>query len=165
VGGTGRRPVTAAGPPGLVSADGRCVSAADRLHARIAIFAVGPDGNLTYVKGGVNAGGHPRGFASEPARRFPYRCNHPADHRTMFQVDGKAGGLALAGQPAPVGNPSCAVLLELKPGGLRFQPWITRSLTSLGGADVTLPATTGAGDVYPFAEYERVFAATETERK
>jgi 6-phosphogluconolactonase (cycloisomerase 2 family) len=101
----------------LVSADGRFVYAGNRLHDSIGIFAVGPDGALTYIGEEWTRGNYPRSFAFDPAGRFLYCCNQRADNVATFRVDGKTGGLTFTGHYTPVGNPSCAVFLDLTAGG------------------------------------------------
>jgi len=101
----------------LVSADDRFVYAGNRLHDSIAVFAVGPDGALTYIGEEWTRGDYPRSFAFGPTGGFLYCCNQRADHVTVFRVDRKTGGLAFTGHYAPVGNPSHVVFLDLAKGG------------------------------------------------
>jgi len=101
----------------LVSADGRFVYVGNRLHDSIGIFAVGPNGSLTYVGDEWTRGNYPRSFTFDPTGRFLYCCNQRADNVTTFRVDPKAGGLTFTGQYTPVGNPSCVVFVELPPPG------------------------------------------------
>ena len=68
----------------LVSADGRFVYAGNRLHDSIAIFAVGPDGDLTFVGEEWTRGNYPRSFNFDPTGRFLYCCNQRArQHRRL----------------------------------------------------------------------------------
>ena len=97
----------------LVSADGKFVYAGNRLHDSIAVFSVGPGGDLTYVGEEWTRGDYPRSFAFDPTGRFLYCCNQRADNVTAFRVDGTTGGLAFTGHYTPVGNPSCVVFLDL----------------------------------------------------
>ncbi|HEX7899331.1 MAG TPA: lactonase family protein [Planctomycetota bacterium] len=97
----------------LVSADGRFVYAGNRLHDSIGIFAVGPDGRLSFVGEEWTRGNYPRSFTFDPTGRFLYCCNQRADHVTIFRVDRASGGLAFTGHYAPVGNPSHVVFLDL----------------------------------------------------
>jgi 6-phosphogluconolactonase (cycloisomerase 2 family) len=97
----------------LVSADGRHVYAGNRLHDSIGIFAVGANGNLTYVCEEWTRGDYPRSFNFDPTGRFLYCCNQRADNVTVFRVDRQTGRLDFTGSYSPVGNPSMIVLLDL----------------------------------------------------
>lgn len=97
----------------LVAPDGRFVYAGNRLHDAISIFAVGPDGTLTYVAEEPTRGNYPRSFSLDPTGRFLYCCNQRADHVTIFRVDPRSGGLAFTGQYVPVGNPSHVAFVDL----------------------------------------------------
>lgn len=101
----------------LVSADGKFVYAGNRLHDSIAVFAVGPDGNLTPLGEEWTRGNYPRSFAFDPTGAFLYCCNQRADHVTVFRVDRKTGGLAFTGQYVPTGNPSCVAFVDVAKGG------------------------------------------------
>ncbi len=98
----------------LVSADGRFVYAGNRLHDSIAIFSVGPSGDLTFLAETWTRGDYPRSFNFDPTGRFLYTCNQRADHIAVFQVDRKTGELKFTGQYTPVGNPSSIVFLDLR---------------------------------------------------
>jgi 6-phosphogluconolactonase len=97
----------------LVSADGKFVYAANRLHDSIAYFAVGPTGTLSFVGEEWTRGDYPRSFSFDPTGQFLYSCNQRADAVTVFRVDQKTGGLAFTGQYVPVGNPSVLAFLDL----------------------------------------------------
>ncbi|HEY7056767.1 MAG TPA: lactonase family protein [Vicinamibacterales bacterium] len=97
----------------LVSADGRYVYAGNRLHDSIAIFAVGADGQLTYVGEEWTRGDYPRSFSFDPTGGFLYCCNQRADAVTIFRVDKASGELSFTGQYVPVGNPSSIVFVDL----------------------------------------------------
>ncbi len=97
----------------LVSADGRHVYAGNRLHDSIGIFAVGPDGTLTFVGEEWTRGNYPRSFSFDPTGGFLYCCNQRADHLTVFRVDRDSGALRFTGHFVPVGNPSHIVFLDL----------------------------------------------------
>lgn len=102
----------------LVSADGRFVYAGNRLHDSIAIFAVGPAGQLSYVGEEWTRGNYPRSFSFDPTNRFLYCCNQRGDNITVFAVERETGGLHFTGHYAAVGNPSCIVMLDLADDGL-----------------------------------------------
>jgi 6-phosphogluconolactonase len=97
----------------LVSADGRFVYAGNRLHDSIAIFSVGPGGDLTYVGEEWTRGNYPRSFAFDPSGGFLACCNQRGDNVAVFRVDRRAGGLEFTGHYAAVGNPSHVVFLDL----------------------------------------------------
>ena len=100
----------------MVSADGRFVYAANRLHDSIAIFSVAEDGTLKFVAEEWTRGDYPRSFNVEPGGNFLYCCNQRADTIAVFRVDAKTGGLSFTGHYAPVGNPSIVVFLDLAKG-------------------------------------------------
>lgn len=97
----------------LVSPDGRFVYAGNRLHDAIALFAVGPKGELTYQGETWTRGNYPRSFNFDPAGQFLYCCNQRSDNVTVFRLNQKTGGLKFTGHYAPVGNPSSVVFLDL----------------------------------------------------
>lgn len=97
----------------LVSADGRFVYVANRLHDSIAWFSIGPSGTLTRVGEEWTRGDYPRTFNFDPTGDFVYSCNQRADAITVFRVDKKTGALAFTGHYTPVGNPSVIAFLDL----------------------------------------------------
>ena len=97
----------------LVSTDGRCVYAGNRLHDSIGIFSVGSDGRLTYVGEEWTRGNYPRSFSFDPTGRLLYCCNQRADAVTVFRVDPPSGHLSFTGHYAAVGNPSSIVFVDL----------------------------------------------------
>ena len=98
----------------LVSSDGKFVYAGNRLHDSIGIFAVGPNGDLTFLEEEWTRGNYPRSFSFDPTGRFLYCCNQRADNVAIFEVNRTTGSLKFTGHYAPVGNPSCVVFLDLK---------------------------------------------------
>src|SRR5690606_24986791 len=97
----------------LVSADGKFVYAGNRLHDSIAVFSVGPGGDLTYLGEEWTRGNYPRSFNVDPTGRFLYCCNQRSDNVTTFKIDRKTGSLTFTGRYTPVGNPSCLVFLDI----------------------------------------------------
>jgi len=97
----------------LVSGDGKFVYAGNRLHDSIAIFAIGPGGELTYITEEWTRGNYPRSFDFDPTGQFLYCCNQRADNVTVFKVNRDTGGLQFTGHYAAVGNPSHIVFLDL----------------------------------------------------
>ena len=98
----------------LVSSDGKFVYAGNRLHDSIGIFAVGPNGDLTFLEEEWTRGNYPRSFSFDPTGRFLTCCNQRADNVAVFEVNRTTGSLKFTGHYAPVGNPSCVVFLDLK---------------------------------------------------
>jgi 6-phosphogluconolactonase (cycloisomerase 2 family) len=97
----------------LVSADGRFVYGGNRLHDSIAIFSIGPNGELTFVADEPTRGNYPRSFNFDPSGQFLYCCNQRGDNIAVFQVDRQSGLLKFTGHYAQVGNPSIIVFLDL----------------------------------------------------
>lgn len=97
----------------MVSADGRFVYVGNRLHDSIGIFAIGPNGTLTYVGEEWTRGNYPRSFNFDPTGQFLYCCNQRGDNIAVFQIDRQNGGLKFTGHYTPVGNPSMITFLDL----------------------------------------------------
>ncbi len=97
----------------LVSADGRFVYAGNRLHDSVGIFAVGPDGTLSFVSDEWTRGNYPRSFSFDPTGEFFYSCNQRGDNIAAFRVDRETGRLNFTGHDTPVGNPSNIAFLDL----------------------------------------------------
>ena len=97
----------------LVSADGRFIYAGNRLHDSIAVFSVGPTGDLTYVNETWSHGNYPRSFSFDPTGQFLYCCNQRADNMATFRVDRNSGKLEFTGQYTAVGNPSMITFADL----------------------------------------------------
>ena len=98
----------------LVSSDGKFVYVGNRLHDSIGIFAVGPNGDLTFLEEEWTRGNYPRSFSFDPTGRFLACCNQRADNVAIFEVNRTTGSLKFTGHYAPVGNSSCVVFLDLK---------------------------------------------------
>lgn len=95
----------------VVSADGRFVYAANRLHDTIAQFAVGDGGRLTYVGETWTRGDYPRSFTIDPSGGFLYTCNQRSDAICTFRRNPQTGELSFTGQYTPVGTPAIMVFL------------------------------------------------------
>jgi 6-phosphogluconolactonase (cycloisomerase 2 family) len=96
-----------------VSSDGKFAYAGNRLHDSIGIFAIGTDGELTYVGEEWTRGNYPRSFNFDPTSRFLYSCNQRADNIAAFRVDNETGRLDFTGHYTPVGNPSIIIFNDL----------------------------------------------------
>jgi 6-phosphogluconolactonase (cycloisomerase 2 family) len=97
----------------LVSDSGRFVYAGNRLHDSIGIFAVGQNGELSFIGEEWTRGDYPRSFNFDPTGHFLYCCNQRADNIAVFDVNRKTGGLKFNGHYAPVGNPSSIIFVDL----------------------------------------------------
>lgn len=97
-----------------VSADGRFVYAGNRLHDSISLFAIGENGELSFVANEWTRGNYPRSFSFDPTHSFLYSCNQRADNIAAFRVDKASGKLEFTGHYTPVGNPSIIVFKDMK---------------------------------------------------
>jgi 6-phosphogluconolactonase len=94
-----------------VSADGKFVYAANRLHDSIATFNVDPRlGTLSLVGEAWTRGDYPRSFTIDPTGSFLFSCNQRSDALTSFSVQAD-GELAFTGKYIPVGNPAIIIFL------------------------------------------------------
>lgn len=94
-----------------ISADGRYLYAANRLHDSIATFAVDFRGDLTYVGEAATRGDYPAQFTIDPTGSFLYSCNQHSDNITTFRIDPESGVPKFTGQYVPVGTPGCILFL------------------------------------------------------
>jgi 6-phosphogluconolactonase (cycloisomerase 2 family) len=94
-----------------VSADGRFVYAANRLHDSIAWFSVGPSGTLTLAGEEWTRGDYPRSFTIDPTGSFLFSCNQRGDAIAAFRVDKTTGALTFTGQYTHVGTPAYVLFL------------------------------------------------------
>jgi 6-phosphogluconolactonase (cycloisomerase 2 family) len=95
----------------MVSADGKFVYAANRLHDSIAFFAISEAGTLTLAGEEWTRGDYPRSFNIDPTGNFLYSCNQRADAIATFRINRKTGGLTFTGQYTPVGTPGIIIFL------------------------------------------------------
>jgi 6-phosphogluconolactonase len=94
-----------------VSADGRFVYAANRLHDSIAVFAVGFRGELTYAGEAATRGDYPAQFTIDPTGSFLYSCNQHGDDVTSFRIHPETGVPTFIGQYIAAGTPGCIIFL------------------------------------------------------
>jgi 6-phosphogluconolactonase len=96
----------------LITADGRFVYVANRLHNTIAIFAVANDGQLRMISESWVHADYPRCLTIDPSGEFLYSCNQKGDSITSFRISGASGGLQFTGRFEPVGSPAAMVFLK-----------------------------------------------------
>ena len=90
----------------LVSADGRTLYAANRLHDTIAVFAIASDGRLEWRSETATGGDYPVQCRIDPAGRFFFACNRRSDAITSFRIEPGTGALTATGQYIGVGSPA-----------------------------------------------------------
>jgi 6-phosphogluconolactonase (cycloisomerase 2 family) len=95
----------------VVTADGRFVYAANRLHDSIAWFSIGEGGVLTLLGEQWTRGDYPRSFGIDPSGSFLFSCNQRSDAVAAFRRDKNTGALAFTGQYTPVGTPAIIIFL------------------------------------------------------
>ena len=95
----------------MISADGRFLYAANRLHDTIAWFSIGPSGTLTFAGEEWTRGDYPRSFNIDPSGNFLYTCNQRADAIAAFRVNRQNGALTFAGRYTDVGTPAIVIFL------------------------------------------------------
>ena len=98
----------------MISASGKFLYAANRLHDAISLFSIGPSGDLTYVAEEWTRGDYPRSFNIDPAGRYLYSCNQRGDAIATFRVDPRTGRLSFTGRYTAAGTPSMIVFLDLR---------------------------------------------------
>lgn len=94
-----------------VSADGKFVYGANRLHDTIAWFRVDRAGALVRVGEIWTRGDYPRSFTIDPSGEFMYVCNHRGDSVTIFNIEDDTGALTFTGKYVPVGSPAVVQFL------------------------------------------------------
>ena len=95
----------------LISADGRFLYAANRLHDSIAWFSIAADGTLTLAGEAWTRGDYPRSFNIDPTGQFLYSCNQRSDAVACFRVNQRTGALMFTGQYTQVGTPAMILFL------------------------------------------------------
>jgi len=90
----------------LISADGRFLYAANRLHDSIAWFSIAAEGTLTPGGEEWTRGDYPRSFSIDPSGGYLYSCNQRSDAIACFRVNRQSGALTFSGQYTPVGTPA-----------------------------------------------------------
>ncbi|HMD86583.1 MAG TPA: lactonase family protein [Terriglobia bacterium] len=95
----------------MISADGKFLYAANRLHDSIAWFPISATGTLTFGGEEWTRGDYPRSFNIDPTGNFLYCCNQRGDAVTTFRVNRQTGALTFTGYYTPIGTPSHIVFL------------------------------------------------------
>lgn len=96
----------------LVTADGRFLYAANRLHNSIAVFSIASDGQLNHIGQTSTLGDYPNQCRIDPTGRFLYACNNRSDNITSFRINRRTGLLTFTGQYTGVGSPGSITFLS-----------------------------------------------------
>jgi 6-phosphogluconolactonase len=94
-----------------VSSDGRFLYASNRLEDSICVFAIGTEGELTFLSTTAMRGDYTREFTIDPTGRFLYSCNQRSDNVTGYRINPSNGGLEFIDQFIAVGTPACLAFL------------------------------------------------------
>ena len=81
----------------MISADGKFLYAANRLHDSIAWFSISATGTLAFGGEEWTRGDYPRSFNIDPTGNFLYCCNQRGDAITTFRVNRQTGALTFTG--------------------------------------------------------------------
>jgi 6-phosphogluconolactonase (cycloisomerase 2 family) len=90
----------------VISADGKFLYAANRLHSAVAVFAVGDDGLLRSAGEHWTHADFPRSISIDPSGQYLYACNQRGDSITSFRINAATGTLSFTGRFEPVGSPA-----------------------------------------------------------
>jgi 6-phosphogluconolactonase (cycloisomerase 2 family) len=95
----------------MISADGKFLYAANRLHDSIAWFPISVTGTLAFGGEEWTRGDYPRSFNIDPTGNFLFCCNQRSDVITTFRVNRQTGSLSFTGNYTAVGTPANIVFL------------------------------------------------------
>lgn len=93
-----------------ISADGKQLYVANRLHNSIAHFTVMNDGSLIHNDNIWTRGDYPRSLTLDSQGRWLYVMNQRSDNITRFSVAPEGGKLTFVPEYTPVGSPSQMVI-------------------------------------------------------
>ena len=96
----------------VMTADGRFLYAANRLHNAVAIFAVNDDGQLRSISETWVHADSPRSLCIDPSGSFLYSCNQRGDSITSFHLNAATGALTFTGRFEAVGSPAVMTFLK-----------------------------------------------------
>jgi 6-phosphogluconolactonase (cycloisomerase 2 family) len=96
----------------VMTADGRFLYVANRLHNAVAIFAVANDGQLRSIGDTWVHADSPRSLCIDPSGTILYSCNQRGDSITSFHLNTMTGALAFTGRFEAVGSPAVMTILK-----------------------------------------------------
>jgi 6-phosphogluconolactonase (cycloisomerase 2 family) len=96
----------------VMTADGRFLYVANRLHNAVAIFAVNDDGQLRSIAETWVHADSPRSLCIDPGGTFLFSCNQRGDSITSFHLNAATGALTFTGRFEAVGSPAVMTILK-----------------------------------------------------
>jgi 6-phosphogluconolactonase len=96
----------------IMTADGRFLYVANRLHNAVSIFGVAADGQLHGLGENWVHADSPRSLSIDPSGAFLYSCNQRGDSITSFHLNPLTGGLSFTGRFEAVGSPAVMAILK-----------------------------------------------------
>ena len=96
----------------VMTADGRFLYVANRLHNAVAIFSVADDGQLHGTSETWVHADSPRSLCIDPGGAFLYSCNQRGDSITSFHLNAANGALTFTGRFEAVGSPAAMTILK-----------------------------------------------------
>lgn len=94
-----------------VAPDGRFLYTSNRGRNSIAVFAIGPDGQLAPVQDVGTQGQTPRNFTLDPSGRLLLVANQNSNNVFTYRVDRQTGRLTPTGQHIDVPSPMCVAVV------------------------------------------------------
>jgi 6-phosphogluconolactonase (cycloisomerase 2 family) len=95
-----------------LTADGRFLYVANRLHSSVSAFSVADDGQLRMTADTWVHADSPRSIAIDPGGEYLYSCNQKGDSITSFRINSSSGALQFTGRFEPVGSPAFMTVLK-----------------------------------------------------
>jgi 6-phosphogluconolactonase (cycloisomerase 2 family) len=96
----------------VITADGRYLYVANRLHNAVSIFGVAADGQLRNISETWVHADSPRSLSIDPSGTFLYSCNQRGDSITSFHLNAVTGALTFTGRFEAVGSPAVMAILK-----------------------------------------------------
>lgn len=96
----------------VMTADGRYLYVANRLHNAVSIFGAAADGQLHNISETWVHADSPRSLSIDPSGTFLYSCNQRGDSITSFHLNAVTGALTFTGRFEAVGSPAVMTILK-----------------------------------------------------
>ncbi len=95
-----------------LSPDCRFLYGSNRGHDSVAVFELGPGGQMRCIQHQPTGGMHPRNIALAPGGRHLFAANRDSDNVVVFARDGETGRLEETGATVDVPAPACIVFAQ-----------------------------------------------------